>query len=217
MSKDRRFPIERLQPCGDVFDFSGTLVLNPHLGPQLPTIRFGTALPLAPIDLGPKAPLPDIWGTTLDTTLFLGDVVLPERDWRRWDDVRGAEDDAGNSSVYVSQIHCPVVTHGFRLRRKSGRVFRADWDVELLLEGTGWKSARKSLHVDVEYQGITVVEFLDSDTAYPESWDLGLRDGRIDERALRSLCGRFVDLDGYALNVRETERMRSWSLEPVGS
>lgn len=203
MSRERRFPIEKLRLPKERPRLSGGLVLNRNLGPKwTPRLRFRTGFAWN-------------WGTKLETWLAPGDVVIQERDWRCWDGVRGEEHDGGGSCITVSDQHCPVVTHAFRIRRKEGLVFRIEWEVELLLEGTGWQNARTTLDLEVEYAGVVVAELLEQKLPYPRTWGVRVRGGRFDERGMRGLLSRFVELDGYHLEVEERGATRTWRLHPV--
>src|SRR5690606_29852735 len=78
MEELKDFPVSKLKP--NATSFGGCLNFNPYCDLP-PTIWYGMGIALEPFDLGESAPDPEYFGTTVDTTLSAGGIVLPIRDW----------------------------------------------------------------------------------------------------------------------------------------
>src|SRR4051794_26978109 len=127
----KTFPISQIRPTAA--SFRGNLVYNPY-SRLPPTIWYCIGVDLEKIDLAEDAPAPDIWGTTVDTTLCLGGIVLPFRDWREIDGTFGPIEDAGASSVYVSDIHNPIDIRSVRFSKLDGVRFKIDFNLYIAFE-----------------------------------------------------------------------------------
>jgi hypothetical protein len=193
----QRFPVELIRPLRA--ELSGTIVFNPHIG-LAPALWYSLEVQLAPIDLGHGAYEPDEYGTHLDTIIELGGFELPFRRWRDIAGEFGPFEDRGESSVYVSQVHCHIDIRRLDLRARQGAMFdvRADLSVDFEHAGAGYRNEAFHLAFDAEFRGIHFrAPAWNAPTTQSRlaEWDLP---DTFDRASVRELCSRFVDVEQYS-------------------
>jgi len=206
----KRFPSEKLSPTTVYFE--GLLTFNPYVDIP-PVIWHAVTIHLAPIDLGGDARYPDVCGTTVDTTMRLGGIILPHRRWQDFGGTLGPVEDQGASSIYVSNAHNPIDILEVTFTRKQGLVFQIDLDIniEFEFEGAGFSDTRCSLSVEAPYSGIRfrVPEWTNPDEVeFPEEW--GIPD-EFNVGTVHDLFGRFIDTTCFELSSEGSE----FTLAPV--
>ena len=195
----KRFPTSKLKPASA--SFGGRLAFNPYC--ELPpTIWYGIGIALEPFDLEDCAPDPDLWGTTIDTTLSSGGIILPFRDWKKINGELGPIEDVGEGSIYVSGVHNPVDIRLVRFKRIGGTKFRINLDLEIAFEfeGSGFSDTRCSLEIEPEYSGLSFYAPIWNDpdsVEFPNDWKIP---ENFDKTSVQELFERFVDTSLYDLN-----------------
>lgn len=198
MEELKDFPVSKLKP--EFARFGGSLHFNPHCN-HPPTIWYRIGIDLESFDLGENAPDPEFWGTTVDTTLSAGGIVLPLRDWREIGGEFGPIEDVGEGSIYVSSVHNPVDVSLIRFERIQGTRFRINLNAAIAFEfeGAGFRDTKCSLEFEADYAGLSFHAPIWNDpdsVEFPDAWNIP---EEFNETTVKELFERFVDTALYDL------------------
>jgi len=198
MEELKDFPVSKLKP--KFASFGGSLQFNPYCDLP-PTIWHRISIDFESFDLGESAPDPQFFGTTVDTDLSAGGIILSFRDWREIGGEFGPIEDVGEGSIYVSNVHNPVDVSLIRFERIQGTKFRINLDVAIAFEfeGSGFRDTTCSFEFEVDYSGLSFHAPIWNDpdsVEFPDVWNIP---EEFNEATVMELFERFVDTGLYVL------------------